>query len=70
MDEKRAALLTAHQQNIDKYQKILKTKLSEAETRYLEKRLSEERFAMAMLRFISPSDGSTAHGVSGAPLDS
>jgi hypothetical protein len=55
MDEKRAALLGAHQKNIDKYQRLLKTKLSEAEARYLERRLSEERFTVAMLRFMSPT---------------
>ena len=54
MDE-RIARLRTHQKNIDRYQGLLKTKLSEAEQKYLEKRVSEERFAIAMLEFMSPS---------------
>jgi hypothetical protein len=49
MDERRAFLLRVHERNIDRYQRLLKTKLSEAEVRYLKKRLSEERFAVAMM---------------------
>jgi hypothetical protein len=56
MDEKRAALLRSHQMNIERYQNLLKTKLSEAEVNFLERRLAEERFAVAMLGFMSPSD--------------
>jgi hypothetical protein len=57
MDE-RIARLRAHQKNIDRYQGLLKTKLSEAERHYLEKRLSEERFAISLLQFMSPQAGS------------
>jgi hypothetical protein len=57
MDE-RVARLRAHQKNIDRYQGLLKTKLSEAEKLYLEKRLSEERFAISMLQFMGPQAGS------------
>jgi len=53
MDE-RIARLRTHQNNIDRYQRLLKTELTELEMHYLEKRLSEERFAMAMLHFMSP----------------
>jgi hypothetical protein len=53
MDE-RIVRLRAHQKNIDRYQGLLKTKLSEAEKHYLEKRVSEERFAISMLQFRSP----------------
>ena len=49
--ERRAALLRVHERNIDKYQRLLKTKLSEAEVHYLQKRLSEERLSVAMLQF-------------------
>ena len=56
MDEK-IARLHAHQKNIDRYQCLLKTKLSDVEQQYLEKRLSEERFAIAMLHFMSPPSG-------------
>jgi len=48
MDEK-VARLRAHQRNIDRYQRLLKTKLSDLESEYLERRLSEERFWVAML---------------------
>jgi hypothetical protein len=48
MDET-VARLRVHQKNIERYQRLLKTKLSEIESQYLEKRLSEERFWLAML---------------------
>ena len=41
--------LRAHQKNIERYQALLKTKLSDVEQRFLEKRLSEEHFAVANL---------------------
>jgi len=50
MDERRAFLLRVHERNIDRYQRLLKTKLSEAEVHYFKERLSEERFAVAMLQ--------------------
>jgi hypothetical protein len=53
----RITRIRAHQNNIDRYQGLLKTKLSEVELQYLEKRLSEERFAIAMLHFMSPPKG-------------
>ena len=53
MDD-RDARLHSHEQNISHYQNILKTPLSEVELHFVEKRLSEERFKMAMLEFISP----------------
>jgi hypothetical protein len=51
MDERKAAFLRVHERNIDKYQRLLKTKLSESEVDYLQKRLSEERLTVAMLQF-------------------
>ena len=48
MDEKISRLRT-HQKNIDRYQNLLKTSLSEVEQQYLERRMSEERLAMATL---------------------
>jgi hypothetical protein len=65
MDE-RSARLHAHQRNIDRYQGLLKTKLSEAEKRYLEKRLSEERVAIATLGVLKPSAASKGYDVAGA----
>jgi hypothetical protein len=47
--------LSAHRKNIERYQELLKTKLGEIERQYIEKRLSEERSAMAVLQFISPA---------------
>ena len=47
--------LSAHQKNIERYQDLLKTKLSEVERQYIEKRMSEERLAIAMLQFMSPA---------------
>jgi hypothetical protein len=61
MDEKRAALLRTHHMNIDRYQNLLKTKLSEVEVNFLERRLAEERFAVATLDFMSPN-GAASHG--------
>ena len=53
MDEKVARLRT-HQENIDRYEDMLNTKLTEIEVQYLQRRLSEERFAVAMLQFMNP----------------
>ena len=47
--------LRTHQKNIDRYEALLKTKLTDAEKRFVEKRLSEERLAIAMLQFMGPS---------------
>jgi hypothetical protein len=55
MNEKIARLRT-HKQNIDRYEGLLKSALSEIELRFIEQRLSEERLALAMLQFMSPID--------------
>jgi len=55
MNEKIARLRT-HRQNIDRYEVLLKSGLSEIELRFVEQRLSEERLALAMLQFMSPSN--------------
>jgi len=44
MDE--TTRVRAHLQNIEHYQNLLKTKLSEIEQQFVERRLSEERFAI------------------------
>jgi hypothetical protein len=54
MNEKNARL-RAHQHNIDRYQALLKSSLSEIELRFVEQRLSEERIALATLQFMCPS---------------
>jgi hypothetical protein len=53
--EERLARLRTHQSNIDRYQGLLKTKLSDIELQFLERRLTEERMAMAMLELFIPS---------------
>jgi hypothetical protein len=53
MDEKTAALLRT-QKNIARYQKLLKFSLSKAEANFLERRLAEERFALAIMDCMSP----------------
>jgi hypothetical protein len=60
MDEKRAALLRTHQLNIARYQRLLKFNLTKAETNFLERRLAEERFAVAILDFMNPGSHSAA----------
>jgi hypothetical protein len=66
MDEKRAALLRTHQKNIARYQKLLKFSLSKAEAHFLQGRLAEERFAVAMLDFMSPNASSKDSDFRGA----
>ncbi|MGT2435363.1 hypothetical protein ACU4GH_05160 [Bradyrhizobium betae] len=43
------ALLRAHRNNISRYQRLLKTELTEFERRFIERRLSEERSAIERL---------------------
>ena len=47
--ETRTVQLRTHQKNIDRYAGLLETNLSEVERQYIEKRMSEERLAMALL---------------------
>jgi len=53
----RIARLHAHLQNIARFEGLLRGALSELEVKFLEKRLSEERFAIAMLHFMSSPKG-------------
>ena len=48
MIEERIARLRTHQNNIARYRRLLKTKLSDVERKYFEMRLSEEQAAMKM----------------------
>jgi hypothetical protein len=50
--------LRFHQRNIDHYQGLLKSGLSDIELRLIEQRLSEERLALAILQFMSPNNSS------------
>jgi hypothetical protein len=49
MEERKIAMLRAHKRNIERYRGLLLTKLSDVETHFIERRLSEERFAIQML---------------------
>jgi hypothetical protein len=53
MEDRKIAMLRVHEQNIERYQGLLRTKLSDVETHFIERRLSEERFAIGMLKFMS-----------------
>jgi hypothetical protein len=64
MNEK-VARPRAHQRNIDRYEGLLKSSLSEIELRFVEQRLSEERLALAVLQFMSPSNPATEDDLPG-----
>jgi hypothetical protein len=49
MLDENLARIRAHRSNIHRYQRLLKTKLSELERRYIERRLTEERSALQSL---------------------
>ena len=63
----RTARLRAHYENIERYESLLKTELRELELQYLEQRLAEERFTIAMLKFMEPSVSSTGPYIPGTP---
>ena len=46
MIDEKLALLRTHRNNITRYRRLLKTKLTEYERQFIERRLSEERSAM------------------------
>ena len=49
MIDENAARLRAHRNNINRYRRLLATKLTELERSYVERRLQEEQLAMATL---------------------
>ena len=49
MTDEKLARLRAHDSNINRYRRLLKTNLSDIERRYLERRLSKERSAVESL---------------------
>jgi hypothetical protein len=59
----RIARLRAHQRNIDRYQGLLKSSLSAVELLFVERRLSEERLALATLQSTSPSNSLEEDGL-------
>jgi hypothetical protein len=65
MDE-RIARLRTHRNNINRYRGLLKTKLTEVEKQYLERRLSEEQSALEAL--VVPGHATILPG-SASPLE-
>ncbi|MCK1416323.1 hypothetical protein IVB55_25820 [Bradyrhizobium sp. CW4] len=57
MTDEEIARLRAHDSNISRYRRLLKTNLSDLERRYLEQRLSEERSAVENLTHPVPPRG-------------
>ena len=55
--ETRIVQLRRHQTNIDRYENMLKTELTEPERQFVQRRLSEERFTIALLQFMSAPKG-------------
>jgi hypothetical protein len=49
MIDEKLARLRMHRNNIDRYRRLLKTRLTELEHQYIEKRLSEEQLALEKL---------------------
>ncbi|MDE5456746.1 hypothetical protein GWE18_28755 [Bradyrhizobium sp. CSA112] len=49
MIDERLARLRTHRDNIDRYRRLLKTRLTELEQQYIENRLSEEQSALERL---------------------
>ena len=49
MTDEKLARLRAHDSNISRYRRLLKTNLSDVERRFLERRLSEESSAVESL---------------------
>jgi hypothetical protein len=54
MSEK-IARLRAIESNIDRYERLLESDLSETELRFVRGRIAEERFALAILQAVSPA---------------
>jgi hypothetical protein len=56
------ARLRAHDDNISRYRRLLKTNLSDLERRFLERRLSEERSAVERLSHSAHTPGTGTAG--------
>ena len=65
----RSVELRTRKTNIDHYENMLKTRLSDLEREFVQKRLSEERLTIAMLQFMSPSAPSRGHDLSSVAND-
>jgi hypothetical protein len=49
MIDEKLALLRTHRNNISRYRRLLKTRLTDLERQFIERRMSEERSAMEAL---------------------
>ena len=63
MLEGNLARIRAHRNNIHRYQRLLKTKLSQLERNFIERRLAEERSALEALTATTFPVGFRASGV-------
>ena len=59
--ETRIVQLRTHQKNMSRYENMLKAELTDVERQFVQRRLSEERFTIALLQFMSPSAPSTGY---------
>jgi hypothetical protein len=66
MDDKAAQLL-GNQCNIDRHQNLLNSNLRATELRFVERRLSEGRFTLAMLQFTGIRSSATDIGLPSSP---
>ena len=55
MTDEKLARLRAHDNNISRYRRLLKTNISDLERRFLERRLREERSAVESLAYPAPT---------------
>ncbi|MGV7219644.1 hypothetical protein [Bradyrhizobium sp. UFLA05-112] len=56
MTDERLARLRAHDKNISRYRRLLKTNLSDLERQFLEQRLCEEKSAVESLAHRGPQN--------------
>lgn len=61
MSESRMALIKAHHSNIQRYQRLLRTRLTDVERRYIGSRLIEEMSAMQAVALPQSNSGQTAY---------
>ena len=68
MTDEDLARLRAHDSNISRYRRLLKTNLSDLERRFLERRLNEERSAVESLAHppLTPRTGTAGQFDAGA----
>ena len=55
--EKRIVQLRTHQKNISRNENMHKTELTDLERQFVQKRLSEERFTIALLQYMRAPKG-------------